>query len=206
MIVADLTEPAPLATVSARLSAAAPVDLLVNNAGANLSGGLAATDAGQLDWLLRLNVTAPTILAHAAAGGMEARGSGAIVNIGSVLGLAPERIPGIYGATKAYILAFSQSLSKEFSDKGIYVQAVLPAATRTEIWARSGRDPAQILNLMEVGDLVDAALVGFDRREAVTIPPLPDEATWLAFEAMRLALVPGFGNAKPARRYSPATD
>lgn len=51
---------------------------------------------------------------------------------------------------------------------------------------------------MEVDDLVDAALVGFDRREAVTIPPLPDAASWEAFEAARHAMLPGFRNPLPA--------
>lgn len=200
VVAADLTDGSDLAGVGARLRGMA-VDVLVNNAGANLTGGVAAVEAGQLEWLLKLNVTAPTLLAHAVLPGMAARGAGAVVNIGSVLGLAPERIPGIYGATKAYMLAFSQSLAKEFGEKGVYVQAVLPAATRTEIWARSGRDVGSIPNLMEVGDLVDAALVGFDRREAVTIPPLPEVEPWEAFEAARAALAPGFGNAKPGTRY-----
>lgn len=78
----------------------------------------------------------------------------------------------IYGATKAFVLFLSQGLNLELSPKGIYVQAVLPAATRTEIWQRAGIDVNTLTDVMEVGELVDAALVGFDRRELVTIPPL----------------------------------
>jgi hypothetical protein len=55
--------------------------------------------------------------------------------------------------------------------------------------------------MMEVDELVDAALVGFDRREAVTIPPLPDEAEWDAFSAARKAMLPGFRQAHAAQRY-----
>lgn len=55
---------------------------------------------------------------------------------------------------------------------------------------------------MEVHDLVDAALVGFDRKELVTIPPVPDGADWEAFEQARMVLALGFSNAKPAERYS----
>jgi hypothetical protein len=54
---------------------------------------------------------------------------------------------------------------------------------------------------MEVEDLVDAALVGFDRRELVTIPPVPDVAAWEAFEKARGVLASGFGNSEPAARY-----
>ncbi len=57
--------------------------------------------------------------------------------------------------------------------------------------------------VMEAGDLVDAALVGFDRGELITIPPLPDEAQWDAYEAARVALLPNLSRAIPADRYRP---
>jgi short-subunit dehydrogenase len=98
-------------------------------------------------------------------------------------------------------LFLSQSLSVEFGPKGVYVQAVLPAATRTEIWERSGADVNALSAVMEVGDLVDAALVGFDRREAVTVPPLPNAADWDAYQAARQAMLPSFAQVHPAERY-----
>lgn len=54
---------------------------------------------------------------------------------------------------------------------------------------------------MEVGDLVDAALVGFDRREPVTIPPLHDGGQWEAFDGARKAMLGNLVNALPAERY-----
>ena len=54
---------------------------------------------------------------------------------------------------------------------------------------------------MEVGELVDAALVGFDRREPVTIPPLPDAADWDAYQSARRAMLPGFAQVHAAERY-----
>ena len=81
------------------------------------------------------------------------------------------------------------------------MQAVLPAATRTEIYERAGGDISKVPDVMEVEDLVDAALVGFDRRELVTIPPVPDVAAWEAFEQARGVLASGFSNSKPAARY-----
>jgi short-subunit dehydrogenase len=123
------------------------------------------------------------------------------VNIGSVVGLATELVPGIYGATKAYLMIFSQSLAHEFGRSGIYVQAVLPGPTRTDIWRHSGQDVSRLDGLMEVGDLVDAALAGFDRKEPVTLPSLPDDGQWHAFEGARLAMRPNFANSRPASRY-----
>lgn len=129
------------------------------------------------------------------------RGSGSIVNIASVLALLPEYSNRIYAATKSYVLTLSQSLAAEVTSKGIYVQAVLPAATRTEIYERAGGDISNVPDVMEVEDLVDAALVGFDRKELVTIPAVPDVAAWETFEQARGNLASGFSNAKPAARY-----
>ena len=113
----------------------------------------------------------------------------------------PEFGQTIYGSTKAFVLYFSQSLALELVPRGVYVQAVLPAATRTEIWERAGADINTIPGLMDVGEMVDAALVGFDRREPVTIPPLPDAGQWDAYQAARLAMIPGFGQDRAAERY-----
>lgn len=70
---------------------------------------------------------------------MLQRGQGSIVNITSVLALLPEYSHSIYAATKSYLLTLSQSLHTEVGFSGIYVQAVLPTATRTEIYDRGRR-------------------------------------------------------------------
>jgi short-subunit dehydrogenase len=201
VITADLTDAAQTATVAQRLRADPPIDILVNNAGAGLSGGFAHADTVALRNLLLLNSLAPTLLTAAVLPGMLERGNGAIVNIASVLALLPEYSHGIYAATKSYVLTMSQSLNAEVRSKGVYVQAVLPAATRTEIYDRMGGDISKVPDVMEVDDLVDAALVGFDRKELVTIPPVPDAADWEAFERARMVLALGFSNSKPAKRY-----
>lgn len=198
---ADLIDGPQLDAVLARLRAEPKIDILVNNAGAGLLGDFAAAAPEKLYDLLRLNVLVPTLLASAAIGGMVERGSGAIINVASVLALLPEYSTGIYAATKSYVLTLSQSLSAEVASKGIYVQAVLPAATRTEMYERAGGDITNVPDVMEVDDLVDAALVGFDRKELVTIPPVPDAATWEAFEQARFALAKGFRNSQPGARY-----
>jgi short-subunit dehydrogenase len=199
---ADLTVTADLQAVEARLRDDARIGLLINNAGAANNGGFADPDLDALDQLIRLNITAVTRLAGAVVPRFLASGSGAIINIASVLAVAPEFFPGIYPATKAFVLTFSQSLQGELGGRGIYVQAVLPAATRTEIWERSGRDITAIRAVMEVGEMVDAALVGFDRREAITIPSLHDASQWESFSAARQAMLPNFRQVHPAARYT----
>ena len=59
-----------------------------------------------------------------------------------------------------------------------------------------------LTGVMDASEMVDAALVGFDRREAVTLPSLPDANQWEAFDAARRAMLPNFPNARPAERYS----
>jgi short-subunit dehydrogenase len=172
VIPADLTQLGDLTTVETRLRDDARIGILVNNAGAALSGSFIDQSTDSVAQLVALNTTALVRLASAIAPRLAKAGEGAIINIGSVVGLAPEFGMSVYGATKAFVLFLSQGLSLELSPQGVYVQAVLPAATRTEIWDRSGVDINTLSEIMEVDDLVDAALVGFDRREPVTIPPL----------------------------------
>jgi len=119
-------------------------------------------------------------------------GSGAIIHVASVVALAPEIFPGIYAATKSFVLTCSQGLQAERGPRGLHVQAVLSAATRTEIWERSGRNADDIKDVMEVGALVDAALVGFDRRETITTRPLPAVGQWENFDATRHAMGSNF--------------
>lgn len=198
---ADLTQPAALATVEARLRDDARIGILINNAGIAQSGGFLEQSADAIDRLLSLNTTALTRLAAAVAPRLVQAGTGAIVNIGSVVGLAPEFGMSVYGASKAFVQFLSQGLSLELGPKGVYVQAVLPAATRTEIWERAGIDINTLSEVMDVGELVDAALVGFDRRETVTIPPLHVAARWDALDGTRQALLTDIRQGEAAERY-----
>lgn len=198
---ADLTDRDDLAAVESRLREDARIGILINNAGAPQSGGFLQQSSDSIERLVALNTTALTRLAAAVAPRFAQARAGAIVNIGSVVGLAPEFGATLYGATKAYVQFLSQGLHLELSPQGVYVQAVLPAGTRTEIWARAGVDISTMPDLMDVGELVDAALVGFDRRELVTIPPLSEAQRWDALESARQALLAGLHQAHAAERY-----
>ncbi|AXF16704.1 SDR family NAD(P)-dependent oxidoreductase [Paraburkholderia caledonica] len=198
---ADLTQPGDLAVVETRLREDARIGILINNAGMAQSGGFLQQTTEDIESLITLNTTALTRLAAAVAPRFVQAGTGAIVNIGSVVGFAPEFGMTIYGATKAFVLFLSQGLHLELSPSGVYVQAVLPAATRTEIWERAGIDVNSLAEVMEVGELVDAALVGFDRRELVTIPPLHVAGRWDALDGARQGLLSDIRQAHAADRY-----
>lgn len=201
IVKADLSVEADVERVEQRLREDSRIGVLVNNAGTALPGTFLDQSSAAVAGLIALNVTALTRLANAVAPRFAAAGNGAIINIGSVVGLAPELGMSVYGATKAFVLYLSQGLNLELGPKGVHVQAVLPAATRTEIWQRTGLDVDSFPGVMEVGELVDAALVGFDRRETVTIPPLPDDGQWNALDAARQAMLPNYANAHAAARY-----
>jgi short-subunit dehydrogenase len=200
---ADLTDRADLARVEARLAQDAGIDILINNAGVALAGPFVDQDLDRVEQMIQLNVVSVTRLAHAAAKAFAARDRGAIVNISSVVGLAPELQSVVYGATKAYVTYFTQALRLQLTPN-IQLQAVLPGATRTEIWDRSGNGGADKLDpsmLMEVDDLVDAALAGFAEGELITIPSLPDPADFAAYDAARTRLLPNLSRNRSATRY-----
>jgi short-subunit dehydrogenase len=206
VLAADLARDADLRRVEALLRDDGRIAMLVNNAGMAVAAPLLSADPDRLEAMVRLNVVAAMRLAIAAARGFAARGRGTIVNIASVLALAPERFNGAYSGTKAFVLNLSQALQGELEGSGVRVQAVLPGATRTEIWQRAGVDVGSFPPdmVMEVGEMVDAALAGLDAGEAVTIPSLHDMADWQRFEAARQALGPNLSRSQAAPRYGRA--
>lgn len=200
---ADLTQQADLLSVEQRLQQHEQIGILINNAGIAQTGGFLQQSPAAIEQLLMLNTTALTRLAAAVAPRFVREGAGAIVNIGSVVSFAPEMGMSIYGATKAFVLFLSQGLHHELGSQGVYVQAVLPAATRTDIWQRSGIDINTLTEVMDVDELVDAALLGFDRRELITIPPLHVASRWDALNDARLGLLSDIRQAHAAERYHP---
>lgn len=203
-LAADLTNPSDLARVEAVLRSDASITMLVNNAGIGATAPLLLSDVADMDRMIALNVNVPMRLAYAAAPAFVARGTGTIINIASIVAIAPEVLNGVYGGSKAFVLAFSQSLQHELADKGVRVQAVLPGATATDFWDHAGTPvehlPREIV--MSAEAMVDAALAGLAQGEVVTIPSLPDIADWNAFESSRRGLTPKLSLATPAARYA----
>jgi uncharacterized protein len=203
-IAADLNDKADLARIETTLRDNTNITMLVNNAGVGAAAPLLNSDVEKMDQMIRLNVVALTRLAYAVAPGFVARGGGTIVNIASIVAISPETLNGVYGGSKAFVLAFSQSLQHELGQKGVRIQAVLPGATATEFWDTAGLPvhnlPSEIV--MTAEDMVDAALAGLDQGEIVTIPSLPDKAEWDAFDAARRAMSGKLSSTVPARRYN----
>ena len=204
---ADLTDRSDLARVEQRLHGDAGITLLLNNAGIAVTGTLLDADIDAVERMVALNVLAPTRLAAAAAKGFAARKAGTLINIASVLALLPEMFSGTYSGTKAYLLNLTRSLQQELGPIGVRVQAVMPGATRTEIWDRAGTPISHLPQdmLMDVDAMVDAALAGLDQGEAVTIPSLEAVHEWNALEDARRALGPFLSLRQPAQRYAVTT-
>ena len=203
VVAADLKDKTDLLRVEQILRNDASITLLVNNAGVGAVMPLLASPVDDMQDLITLNITALTRLAYAVAPGFVARGAGTVINIASIVAIAPEILNGVYGGTKAFVLALSQSMHHELADKGVRVQAVLPGATATDFWSEAGHPvenlPQEIV--MAVDDMVDAALVGLANGEVVTIPGLHDGAEWDRYEAQRQVLSGLFGNSTAAPRY-----
>lgn len=203
VIVADLNERTGLREVEQTLRHDASITLLVNNAGVGTHTPLLDSNIDDMERMIELNVTALTRLTYAAVPGFVARARGAIINISSIVSLAPEVLNGVYGGSKAFVHAFSHSLQHELADKGVRVQAVLPGATATDFWATGGLPLEHLPSgiVMSADHLVDAALVGFDRGELITIPSLHALDEWERYESARRALAPQLSTNTPAARY-----
>jgi len=159
------------------------------------------SDIADMNRMIALNVEALTGLTYASVPGFVNRSSGTIINIASIVAVAPERLNGVYSGTKAFVLAFSQSLRQKLADTGVKVQVVLPGAPATDFWRKSGgpieRLPQQIA--MSAGDMVDAALAALDQASFVTIPALrtPDNGKHMRMHARQWFRICPAQNQRP---------
>lgn len=200
---ADLGVAADVQRIGQRVHTDGTISLLLNNAGVAAHGKLQDGDLQQVDGLIQLNIVALTHLAAAAASAFSSRGKGQLINIASVVALAPEMFNAVYSASKAYVLSLTETLHKELAPTGVQVQAVLPGVTRTEIWQRIGMEVSNLPEsmIMDAGEMVDAALAGLDQGELITIPSLPDAADWQAYISARSKLGPNLSHSRAAARY-----
>lgn len=202
ILAADLTTEADLAKVEHLLRTDA-IGILVNNAGMGPIASSAELSDADAATTLALNVTALMRLTRAALPGLRARGTGGIINIGSVMAFHAMPVTSLYSATKAFVLTYSRAIQQELAGTGVHVQAVLPAGTTTEFYETAGVpisafDPSAF---MSAEQLVDAALAGFDRKEEVTLPSVQDEDLWTTYDTARAQLFAGTQHGRPAPRY-----
>lgn len=139
VIAADLGEPSPGARIAAAVAKLGmSVDLLLNNAGFGTAGAFHKTEPQRSAQMIALNVSAVVDLTHAFLPAMVERGSGAIVNVASVAAFQPTPTMSVYGASKAFVLSFSEGIWAEYRRKGIKVLAVCPGPTDTPFFEATG--------------------------------------------------------------------
>jgi uncharacterized protein len=173
VLAADLADPDDLRRVEARAAAATdPIDLLVNNAGFGTTGPFHTLDVEREEEELRVNVLAVVRLSRAALPGMVERKQGAVVNVSSLAAFQPDPGNAVYGATKAFVLSFSEALAEEVRKTGVRVQCLCPGYTRTEFQTtaeyETSRIPKAVWQTPE--QVVDASLAALDRGKVLCIP------------------------------------
>jgi uncharacterized protein len=197
--VADLTDPGDLAELERVIAAAGP-DLMVNNAGFAGYREFCEVNPGVVCDLVAVHVMAVTRLARAAVPAMVARGSGAIINVASLLAfsgsLPPQPLPhrAVYAAAKAFQVTFTQALAGELAGTGVQVQACCPGLVDTEFHALAGWDlTGAPFPVMRPDEVVRASLTGLRLGEVTCVPGLDDpsmiDATSQAQQALLLTAV-----------------
>ncbi|MFE4970659.1 SDR family NAD(P)-dependent oxidoreductase [Kitasatospora sp. NPDC056651] len=170
VLTADLATDEGIGAVEARLAdSARPVDLLVNNAGFGNKGAFGVVPLqDELD-MLKVHIEAILRLSTAALPGMRERGRGAIINVASVAAFVPR---GTYGASKAWVVSFSQGVMRDLVGTGVRVMALCPGFTRTEFHQRAGMGTGNIpsWSWLSAERVVDEALRDLARGRAVSVP------------------------------------
>lgn len=164
IITADLTLPqAPQEVYEQVRSSGITVDVLVNNAGAGVHGFFHETDLDREQAIINLNINAPVALTKLFLQDMKLRDEGKILNLASVVSFMPSPLMAIYGATKAFMLSFSEALTNELQDTNITVTALCPGASNTMFFRRAGAAHTKAAN----GSLSEPADVARDGYKAL---------------------------------------
>ncbi|HEU0180902.1 MAG TPA: SDR family NAD(P)-dependent oxidoreductase, partial [Agromyces mariniharenae] len=140
------------------------VDSLVNNAGFGMHGAFEQADAARIDEQVRLNVGALVSLTRAFLPEMTASGRGILVNVASTAAFQPVPSMAVYGATKAFVLSFTEAVAWETRETGLRVTALCPGATRTEFFDVVGTDEARVGDYQTPAEVVATAMRALDSR------------------------------------------
>ncbi|MBO0651951.1 MULTISPECIES: SDR family oxidoreductase [Streptomyces] len=199
---ADLSEEEGIAAVEARLSDRKnPVDLLVNNAGFGNKGRYLEVSMADELTMLKVHCEAVLRLTSAAAKGMRERRRGGVVNVASVAAFVPR---GTYGASKAWVVQFTQGAARDLAGSGVRLMALCPGFVRTEFHQRAGMGVDNVPGWMwlDADKLVEAALKDLARGKSLSIPdPRYKALAGLMKLAPRRAV--SRAGATTGRRYGP---
>lgn len=156
----DLEVPGAVRTLMAAVQARGlSIDTLINNAGFGLNNRFADMPLERLQGMVQLNIVALTELAHAVLPDMRSRRQGRIMNIASVAAFQACPHFAVYGASKAYVLMFSEALAAEERKNGIHVTAVCPGATRTAFHDIAGNHGTFAARFMDSPDAVASSAI-----------------------------------------------
>ncbi|MEU0785151.1 SDR family oxidoreductase [Streptomyces sp. NPDC006173] len=202
VLTADLATDQGIEAVAARLSdRRSPVDLLVNNAGFGNKGHYLDVSMADELTMLKVHCEAVLRLTSAAAEGMRERGRGGIVNVASVAAFVPR---GTYGASKAWVVQFTQGAAKDLAGSGVRLMALAPGFVRTEFHERAGMGTDNIPNWMwlDADKLVAAALADLARGRTLSIPDARYKVLMGVVKVTPRALLGGI-TSKTGRKYGP---
>jgi short-subunit dehydrogenase len=209
VLAADLADPRGLAEVENRIGGDERLSLLVNNAGFGGYRPFASIEPSVIDGLIGVHIRAVARLTRAALPGMIERGTGAIVNIASLLALSgplpPTPLPhrSTYAGAKAFLLVFTQALAGELKGTGVKVQVCLPGRVDTEFHKLQGMDVSVLPPAMTAEGVAAASLAALEKDEIVCIPALEDAALFDALmETQVKVLRAAVSQSALAPRYS----
>ncbi|WP_369196009.1 SDR family NAD(P)-dependent oxidoreductase [Streptomyces djakartensis] len=202
VLTADLAEDKGIDTVADRLrDRKSPVDLLVNNAGfANKGRFLEVSVADELR-MLKVHCEAVLRLTAAATEAMRERGRGGVVNVASVAAFVPR---GTYGASKAWVVQFTQGAARDLGGSGVRLMALCPGFVRTEFHERAGMGTDNIPGWMwlDADKLVAAALQDLARGKTLSIPDPRYKALMGAAKLVPRGML-GAVSSRTGRKYGP---
>ena len=172
IVTADLSDEEEVERVAAHALALGDVELLVNNAGFASNGPFLALDGKREIEMAKLNSITPMLLAQRLLPSMVSRARGGVINISSIAAFQPVPNMATYGATKAFVLSWSEALAEELRGTGVRVLAVCPGPVRTEFFDVAGvaGAMANMPHMMSADELVTRALDAFDDGRAVLVP------------------------------------
>ncbi|MCB5164662.1 SDR family NAD(P)-dependent oxidoreductase [Streptomyces bambusae] len=170
---ADVSTRAGRAPVLARLTDPdRPIDLLVNNAGMGYSTGASQNPVDDEMYMLEVNAVAKVHLSLTAVQAMLARGSGGIINVASVCGIAPAWVDSLYGTSTATVLRHTEEMaySKALRNSDVTVMALCPGDVQTDFNNRAGIPNKTDWGWVDVSVLVRVALADLRKGKVVSIP------------------------------------
>ncbi|WP_338697211.1 SDR family oxidoreductase [Streptomyces sp. Q6] len=202
VLTADLSTDEGIAAVEARLQdRKAAVDLLVNNAGFGNKGHYLEVPMADELTMLKVHCEAVLRLTSAATAVMRERGRGGVVNVASVAAFVPR---GTYGASKAWVVQFTQGAAKDLAGSGVRLMALCPGFVRTEFHERAGMGTGNIPKWMwlDADKLVAAALSDLARGKSLSIPDPRYKALMGVVKVTPRALLGGI-TSRTGRKYGP---